>query len=312
MYMRTTELLRLIPLLFLLLFGMAACNDADEMHLSPIQETVMEGDASTLQIDMPRTDWRIASVTDLNGYPPIGGTTELEGLGTVYYGWATIKREKENALTIEMQDNFDGEERGFIINLEMKTGFYKEQIVIHQKQCENFYRLESIEYSVDEGDGVEEIKPQYWGINITDHTTGNGETAKTSVWPFYNTYVFYGFHTVTDSPLVWTKPDEDIYVDMPKDLSNGEIIYETDKQKYSNWHQLFDHELKEKQFEVDIVNQKTNSYSADIYCRRLKLNYILTLARPNSDTKKVFKGILIKEYPYDCSSIRHEVSDIVD
>ena len=36
----------------------------------------------------------------------------------------------------------------------------------------------------------------------------------------------------------------------------------------------------------------------------------MTLSRPGSDTKKIITGKLLKNYPYDCSPIRHEVSDL--
>lgn len=86
----------------------------------------MAGDASTFEISFTRSNWRIASITDLDGYSPTG-STQLEGLGTLHYRWATIRRDQENTLIIETEDNFDNEERGFIIHLELREGFYKEQ-----------------------------------------------------------------------------------------------------------------------------------------------------------------------------------------
>ena len=313
--MKTTELFQSILLFSLLLCGLAACSDSDEIRLSPFQETTVKGEASTLQIDLTRGDWRITSITTPWGDLMMDGNKlpQLEGTGSLHYKWWDLERDTDSHLILHFKDNFDlGESRSLIINLEMKTGFYKEQIIIHQEPCTNFYQLESIEYSVEEGDGVEEIEPQPWGVIIRDYTVGNGETQKTHVWPFYNAYVSYSFHTQTESPLKWTKPEEDIYVDMPKDLSNGEIIYETDKRKYGSWHQQDESELKEKSFEVDQMNQKQNTYSADIYYKQLRLSYTMTLARPGNDTKKVFKGTLIKAYPYDCSPIRHEVSELPD
>ena len=308
--MKATKLFRLIPVFVLFFCLLTACSDDDNARLSSFEEATLEGEASTLEISFTHGDWRIASVTDLNGYPPVGGTTLLEGLGTVNYGWADIKREKQNALLIEAKDNFDGKERGFIIHIEMKTGFYKEQIVIRQQQCTNFYEVESIVYSIREGDGVTEMKPQPWGMDVRDYTGNNGETVTTTVWPFFNAYVNYNFHVEKESPLKWTKPDEAIYVDMPKDVSDGEIVLEAEKRKYGSWHQQYDNELKEKEFEVEQAHQKRNVYSADIYYKRLQVHFTLTLSRPGSDDKKVFTGTLTKEYPYDCSPIRHEVSDL--
>lgn len=68
--MKTTDLFQSILLFALFLCGLTACNDSDEIRLSPFQETTVKGEASTLQIDLTRGDWRITSITtpwgDLN------------------------------------------------------------------------------------------------------------------------------------------------------------------------------------------------------------------------------------------------------
>ena len=65
--MKTTDLFHPILLFALFLCGLAACNNDDDLRLSPMQETTLDGDASTLQIDLTRSDWRIASITTLGG-----------------------------------------------------------------------------------------------------------------------------------------------------------------------------------------------------------------------------------------------------
>ena len=57
--MKALQLFRFIPLFTLLLCTVTACSDDDNERLSSIQETTLEGDATTLQIDMSRSDWRI-------------------------------------------------------------------------------------------------------------------------------------------------------------------------------------------------------------------------------------------------------------
>lgn len=311
--MKTTQLLWLVPLFTLILCCMAACSKDDEIRLSPIQETTMEGEASTLQIDMARNDWRIASITDLDGYPTIGGSTQLEGLGTVYYGWATIKRDKENTLTIETEDNFDGHERGLVINLEMKTGFYKEQIVMHQKQCENFYRIESIEYSLEEGDGVEEAGTEPDKSTYKDETIGN-QTEKYDYYPFINKWTEYEFlpDDHSDKVFNWIDPKKrGIY--LPDRIEDGEVIMGEQQLSFSSQGAYYkENELRYKHFEVDLVGMKWNIYTTTIYRKCLQVTFAVTLSRPGSDTKKVLKGKLRQIYPYDCSSIHHEVKDSLD
>ena len=60
--MKTTDLFQPILLFALFLCGLTACNDSDEIRLSPFQETTVKGEASTLQIDLTRGDWRITSI----------------------------------------------------------------------------------------------------------------------------------------------------------------------------------------------------------------------------------------------------------
>lgn len=70
--MKTTDLFQPILLFALFLCGLTACSNDDDLRLSPMQETTLDGDASTLQIDLTRSDWRIASITTL------GGTTMVD------------------------------------------------------------------------------------------------------------------------------------------------------------------------------------------------------------------------------------------
>ncbi len=177
--MKTTDLFQSILLFALFLCGLTACNDSDEIRLSPFQETTVKGEASTLQIDLTRGDWRITSITTPWGDLMMDGNKlpQLEGTGSLHYKWWDLERDTDSHLILHFKDNFDlGESRSLIINLEMKTGLYKEQIIIHQEPCTNFYQIESIEYSVEEGDGVKEAgtgpdkstyKKPVGGINLS-------------------------------------------------------------------------------------------------------------------------------------------------
>ena len=73
--MKTTDLFQPILLFALFLCGLTACNDSDEIRLSPFQETTVKGEASTLQIDLTRSNWRIASITTLDGITMVDNKT---------------------------------------------------------------------------------------------------------------------------------------------------------------------------------------------------------------------------------------------
>ncbi len=311
--MKLTNALQTLLLSTIILFGGTACNNENDERISSTGEVLIEGEQNSIEIPMTRTNWKVTSVTypdggimtDENGYP-----VQLEGMGTVRFHWGYIIRDKDDALTVQLEDNFEGRERGMIINLSTSKGLYSEQIVVRQKECTNFYRIESLVYTLEEGDGVQDIGTQPWGINWIDKSTDKEETRKMSLFPFYNAYVTYYFEYDASEPLQnWFPQEESSYVDMPEDVVNGKIIFEKEKRPFT-YRGIYYSELKEVSFEMDLVTQKKNAYRADIYYKRLLVSYTLTLTRSGNDTRKVIRGKLSKEYPYDCSPIRHEVTDL--
>ncbi|EKU91060.1 hypothetical protein [Bacteroides oleiciplenus] len=311
--MKLTNALQTLLLSTIILFGGTACDNENDERISSTGEVLIEGDQNSIEIPMTRTNWKVASVTypdggimsDENGYP-----VQLEGMGTVRFHWGYIIRDKADALTIQLEDNFEGRERGMIINLSTSKGLYSEQILVRQKECTNFYQIESFVYHLEEGDGVQDIGTQPWGINWIDKSTDKEETRKMSLYPFYNAYVTYNFGYDVSEPFQnWFPQEENGYVDMPEDIVNGKIIFEKEKRPFT-YRGIYYSELREVSFEVDLVTQKKNAYRADIYYKRLLVSYTLTLTRSGSDTRKVIQGKLLKESPYDCSPIRHEVTDL--
>ena len=311
--MKLTNALPTLLLFTVILFCGTACEDGNDERFSFTEEVRIEGDLNTIEIPMTRTNWIVASVTYFDGgimTDEYGYPVRLEGMGTVRFHWGSIIRDKSNALTIQVDDNFDGRERAMIINLSTAKGLYSEQIVIRQEPCTNFYQIESLVYTLEEGDGIKEIGTQPWGINWIDKSTDNEETRPINLFPFYNAYVIYNFEYEVSEPLQnWFPQEESNHVQIPKDIVNGKIIFEEEKRPFT-YRGLYYNELREVSFQKDMVNQKKNSYRADIYYKRLSAHYTLTLTRPGSNTKTVIQGKLLKDYPYDCSPIRHEVSDL--
>ena len=312
--MKRTNVLQALIFSIVILFGGTACDNANDERFSSTEEFTVEGDASSIELPMTRTNWIVASVmypdggimTDENGYP-----LKLEGMGTVRFHWGSITRDKAKSLTIQLNDNFAGEERRLILKLSTEQGLYSKQIFIQQKICTNYYQIESITYSLDEFDGVREAGTKPWGITWIDRTGSGEEIKKTSFFPFYNAFTEYYFDTYTgEYPKEWMNPEgESRYVDMPGNIVDGQIIFEQEKQKYTD-RGMYRGELKDISFEMDMVGMKQNRYQADIYYKTLQVSYTMTLSRPGSDTKKIITGKLLKNYPYDCSPIRHEVSDL--
>lgn len=312
--MKTTKLFRFTLLMVLLAGILTACNDEDELRLSPIQETTMEGSASTLQIEMTRGDWRIASITTLYGTTMVDSDNQplqLEGTGSLHFRWFDLTREDETLITIRAKDNFDEEERGFIINLETKTGFYKEQVIVRQAVCTNFYQVKSIAYSIGEGDGVEEAGTGPDKCTYMNENLGN-TTSKHDYYPFINKWTEYAFIPDDHSDEIFKSIDpkkRSIY--LPDYIENGKIIMGQQQLFFSNQGKYYkEDELRYKYFEVDIVGMKWNIYTSTIYYKRLQVTFTATLSRPGNDI--ILKGKFMQRYPYDCSEIHHEVRDSVE
>ena len=95
--MKRTNVLQALIFSIVILFGGTACDNANDERFSSTEEFTVEGDASSIEIPMTRTNWIVASVmypdggimTDENGYP-----LKLEGMGTVRFHWGSITRDQ--------------------------------------------------------------------------------------------------------------------------------------------------------------------------------------------------------------------------
>lgn len=311
--MGTTKTLQLLLSLTFILGCLTACDNENE-SLSTIAEATLEGEASTLEISMNSHDWQIASVIDLHGqniYDKDNKPMRLEDLGSLHFNWGVISRNKQDALTIALNDNFDAADRAFIINLELRTGLYKEQITIRQKQCQNFYLIESMTYTLEEGDEVKVAATRPWGFTYIDKSVAPGQTTTLTYYPINWAEVDYSFkYKTTEFHHNWLSPKrEDRIVSIPKDIEKGKIIFEEEKHGYTD-KGTYPNGSMDKAYDVDIPSWKRNTLSADLYYKQLQVTYTMTLSRPGSDALKTVKGKLVKEFPYDCSPVRNQISEL--
>ena len=313
--MKTTLLFRSFSLRFVLLSCLlGACNKEEEAGLAPFREITVEGEANTLQMDMSRGGWRIASVITPWGETmkdKHGNPLQLEGTGSLHYRWWDLERSTDTHLTLRFRDNFDlGECRFLVLNLEMKAGFYKEQVVITQNACRHFYEIESLTYSLEEGDGVSEAETGRYGLKYREEG-GSNQPETFTVYPFINEWTTYQlrFDDRAENYFAWVNPQKR-FVQLPDRIEDGKIVVNEaplpfkEEGKY-----IKDQKLKEKSFEVEMIPSKWNVYAADIYYKRLQCTFRLTLARPGSDAKLTLKGKMTQKYPYDCSPVRHTTED---
>lgn len=311
--MKTGKYLQLLLLFALIIVSLTACEKEDET-LSPFKEVTLEGEASSIDINISRSNWSIASITTIEGWPVYDENNRplyLEDLGSLRFNWGSIIRDRKDLLTVKLNDNFDNEDRAFIINLKTQSGFYTESITIRQKQCKSFYQIESIVYTLEEGDGIKEATSRPWGVTWINKTIAPGEIEPITFYPIHYAEVDYSFgYQPEEFNKDWINPEgESRSVDMPKDIKDGKIILEDVKRKFSDKVSYFYEEMG-KAYERELVGWKRNRYFADIYYKQLQVTYTLTLSRPGKDTKKIVKGKLIKEFPYDTSIVFHSISDL--
>ena len=134
--MKRTNLFQLLLFsTFILLCG-TACDNGEDERLSPMKKVIMEGNNNSVEIIMSRTNWKIVSLTSLDGWNQLA--SGLEGFGTIYFDWGSITRDKEDALTIQANENLEDEERGLIINLSTSSGLYTEQIIVQQNPGDKY------------------------------------------------------------------------------------------------------------------------------------------------------------------------------
>ncbi|WP_300700327.1 hypothetical protein [Bacteroides sp.] len=311
--MKTAKYIRLFLLFTLIFCCLTACEKDDET-LSPLKEVTLEGEASSIDINISRSNWYIASIATIEGWPVYDENNHplyLADLGSLRFNWGSIIRDRKDLLTVKLNDNFDKEDRVFIINLKTQSGLYTESITIRQKQCQSFYQIESIAYTLEEGDGIKEAAIRPWGITWINKNIAPGEITSITFYPIHFANVEYRFEYNPDEfSKDWINSEGDNRsVDMPKDIKDGKIIFEPEKKKFTDNSTYFYEEMG-KAYERKLVGWKRNRYFADLYYKQLQVTYTLTLSRPGKETVNIIKGKLIKEYPYDSSIVFHEINDL--
>lgn len=86
---------------------------------------------------------------------------------------------------------------------------------------------------------------------------------------------------------------------MPKDIENGEIIFEEEKRSYAD-KGIYRDELMDKPYAVDVVSWKRNKFSADLYYKQLQVTYTMTVSRLGS---YALKTVLLTGISKRCTSI---------
>lgn len=291
----------------LILLCGTACDESDE-RISTQEEVIIEGDNNAIEIPMTRTDWNITSVTTLDGWSPIvdenNNPLKLEGLGTARFHWGSLTRDKEDALTIQTEENLEDEERGMIIYLSTGTGLYKEQIIVRQKPGDK-YEIKSIVYSLESDDGVANNGARPYGANISNYST---KPSTFGIFPYWNMPEEYEFSCPDNLAFNLLKGEAPL-VDAPE-IVDGKIQLTDQKVKFSYYLHLHDSKLKNTVVEVELAPMKLTKVRGYVSYAWNRMTYTLTLANVRTRQEKVIKGKLIKTFPEFHTAPQLEVCDL--
>ena len=304
--MKLTNLLQLLPLFTIILLCGTACND-DDQRISPMETILMEGNENSVEILMTRTNWQITSVTTLNEWEELldenNNPLKLEGLGTASFYWGSITRVKEDALVIQVQDNPEDYERGFIINLST-PGIYKEQVIVRQKAGDR-YEIKSIAYSLEEDDEERIAQSRLYdqtGYNLTEHTT------IMSMLPYSQMKEEYTFSSHDNQSFKLLKGETPL-IDAPE-IVDGKLQTTDMKIEYSQHPLNYDCKLKNKEVDVEVPPRSSVRITGRILYKWNQITYTLTLTNVRTQEEKVVKGKLVKTFPYDHTRPNIEVHEI--
>lgn len=300
--MKRTNLSQLLLFFTLILLCGTACDNDENNRLSSMEKVIMEGNNNSVEILMNRTNWKITSLTSLDGWSQLANG--LEGLGTIHFGWGNITRDKEDALTLQVNENLEDEERGLIINLSTTTEIYKEQIIVRQKPGDR-YEIKSIAYSLEEGDEerVTQSRPY--------DQTGYNFTKNTSIMqysPYFQMTEEYTFSSHDNESFKLLR-DEEPLVDAPE-IVDGKLQITDMKIKYSRYTQNYDCRLKNKEVDVEVPPRSSARITGRIRYKWNQITYTLTLTNVRTQEEKLIKGKLIKIFPYDHTRPKTEVSEL--
>lgn len=300
--MKRTNLFQLLLFsTFILLCG-TACDNGEDERLSPMKKVIMEGNNNSVEIIMSRTNWKIVSLTSLDGWNQLA--SGLEGFGTIYFDWGSITRDKEDALTIQANENLEDEERGLIINLSTSSGLYTEQIIVQQSPGDK-YEIKSITYSLEEEDGEFWMDSRPYGLTFRNYTDNS---TTTTIFPYDHAPEEYQFHCPNDLAFKLLKYEEPL-VDVPE-IVDEKIQLTGEKVKYSLFPQQYDSKLKYTEVKVETPPQKQTKISGLILYKLHQITYTLTLTNERTQEEKIVKGEMSRKFPYFHTKPRTEVSEL--
>lgn len=285
-------------LLFLCVLGWTSCGGDDHFSIvDPAHKTFEIACGQDFEIPVHSLSWQVESVktvpegellTDRQGRP-----IALEGNGKVEAsdGWLALSRDKADALTIHLKENFDrSAPRQFVICL--NNNGRRDYIIVTQKAAQA-YRLVKTEYRE-----IAEEREIYRNNEGCSTITLENPTSET-IWRPYG-YIFKDvvesstFESDDYEAFGWTGQEE-LELTMPDLLIdeairwNGQCLY---KQGATTRPYLTPNDSK-----VKLPPYATYSFKGEItYCKR-RCYYTFTIENQESGTEFEIRGIWTQIVP---------------
>ena len=155
------------------------------------------------------------------------------------------------------------------------------------------YDFKEIKYSLENGDGIIEIKKELYPLTVTNNTAS---PAVSTNYPYANIYRTIEFRSDEVDAFTWMDQNE-VLIDIPYYIVNGIIYMEKDKQAYGK--ELSIPEPIEKEISSTTVppHMKLEITGSMIY-QQLTVTYNLTIVGSHSKKEKQIKGKLIYTMPH--------------
>jgi len=264
-------------------------NDIQEpiYRISSIEEVTVEGENSTIDIQMTESDWVITGVYSINGQAITDGSKplQLEGLGTLDSHWFKITREELSSLKIDIFENFEDNHRGMIIKI--KKGSHTEEIKILQAISQG-YKFKEIKYFLKEESTFNNNRgfPELIYNNYSD------KESSVEMYPYRNTRETSYFKSESAGAFNWVS-EEGVEVEVPI-LSNEKYFYNSATTSHSN-------KLNDVTFTVIAPPGKQLKVTGEFKLKKQVFNYTLTLINNRTKEEKEIKGEWIIEAPISYS-----------
>lgn len=282
-------------------------NDTEEQIIPSVEDLSLSGEGESALVTFTNPNWQITAVSTLDKSFQIWGNVydsagklirsntmlALDGLGKLESAWSdcgfVIIRDNFNTLKVDVQENSGEEDFGFIITLE--SGTEMKEITVNQSKSEG-YSFEKIEYTLIPGSCK---KVWYPNGRFTFRNQTGQEAGIVRYDPFQNQNNNLSFESEDRRAFSWLK-DEEMDVEVPGGVWNGELFYNREKIPYRNiiTKLPLNFSVGEVTINIPIGNSKCHF---ELEYEEYKAAYRVFVKNRKTGVEKVYEGTFVSSCP---------------